>query len=124
MANATLEAEIREEASTEMAQHLQRLEMMYMKRLHEQVRSRPFNILSLLIYRNPQSEASELKTDMKIDIMQRGMGSMAVDYGDHSLEAAIDQSLVSLGHSIAAVTRRASYRRWQTMTKTSRQGPT
>lgn len=37
MANATLEAEIREEASTEMAQHLQRLEMMYIKRLQEQV---------------------------------------------------------------------------------------
>jgi hypothetical protein len=36
MANATLEAEIREEASTEMAQHLQRLEVMYMKRLQEQ----------------------------------------------------------------------------------------
>lgn len=37
MANATLEAEIREEASAEMAQHLQRLEAMYMKRLQEQV---------------------------------------------------------------------------------------
>lgn len=37
MANATLEAEIREEASAEMAQHLQRLEAMYTKRLQEQV---------------------------------------------------------------------------------------
>lgn len=37
MANATLEAEIREEAATEMAQHLQRLESMYTKRLQEQV---------------------------------------------------------------------------------------
>lgn len=33
---------------------------------------------------------------MKIDIMQRGMDSMAVaEHGDRSLEAAIDQSLVS-----------------------------
>lgn len=37
MRNATLEAEIREEASLEMAQTLQRLETMYAKRLHEQV---------------------------------------------------------------------------------------
>lgn len=46
-----------------------------------------------------QSDASELKTDMKIDIMQRGMGTMAEDHFDQSdsslLEAAIDQSLVS-----------------------------
>jgi hypothetical protein len=59
-----------------------------------------------------QSDASELKTDMKIDIMQRGMGTMAEDQFDHSidhsesslLEAAIDQSLVSrsaLTHSAA-----------------------
>lgn len=37
MRNATLEAEIREEASLEMAQNLQRLETMYAKRLREQV---------------------------------------------------------------------------------------
>lgn len=49
-----------------------------------------------------KSDASELKTDMKIDIMQRGMGSMTENQSDHSmvesesslLEAAIDQSLV------------------------------
>ncbi|KAJ9119085.1 hypothetical protein QFC22_003576 [Naganishia vaughanmartiniae] len=85
MRNATLEAEIREEASLEMAQNLQRLETMYAKRLHE------------------QSEASELKTDMKIDIMQRGMGAMGgfrdgdetMDSDSSMLEAAIDQSLMA-----------------------------
>lgn len=95
MANATLEAEIREEASTEMAQHLQRLEIMYMKRLQEQVSLHGQTCVSCLYLCIFQSEASELKTDMKIDIMQRGMGAMTVDeYDDHSLEAAIDQSLV------------------------------
>jgi hypothetical protein len=36
---------------------------------------------------------------MKIDIMQRGMGVMTIDEydDDHSLEAAIDQSLVRFG---------------------------
>ncbi|KAJ9105977.1 hypothetical protein QFC19_003312 [Naganishia cerealis] len=82
MKNATLEAEIREEASVEMAQTLQRLEAMYAKRLQE------------------QSEASELKTDMKIDIMQRGMDGYhnmdeTMDSDSSMLEAAIDQSLVS-----------------------------
>ncbi|KAJ9103257.1 hypothetical protein QFC21_002680 [Naganishia friedmannii] len=85
MRNATLEAEIREEASLEMAQNLQRLESMYAKRLRE------------------QSEASELKTDMKIDIMQRGMGAMGgfrdadgtMDSDSSMLEAAIDQSLMA-----------------------------
>jgi hypothetical protein len=68
MRNATIEAEVREEAAQEMQEALKQMHSDFAKLFQEQVRQPPPRMMRKA---NRQVEASENKTDRKLDILSR-----------------------------------------------------